>query len=261
MAYVNLERILEVVDRLALTRMIAFDGEGHTVDSAEVDSKVQLCEVITALVQNTSGTLRIEAWQAPHPRQPGQRKADAPKVERLSWHVRGLLGSAAQPAAPQPIAGPGAPAPVVAAPSLSADDAVRLARAEWDAQQLRQRIADLEAATDDQDDDQDDDSNTAGPDLSRPLFGMSGDQTFNVLSGLREILAPLVRPGPAQPIGAPPPVTDAERRLMDAFKRFAAAQPAEAQSVVDQLLSNFGADPTPSNGQQAQTTADHEGNG
>lgn len=241
--YFTLAHIIEVVDRLNLTRMIAFDGEGHTIDSAEFDTDTELVDRITELVGNASGTIRLECWQAPHPRKPGQTKAEAAKVERCAWRVRGTFGAAAAAAAE--VAHPAQRETVTTAPVMDVATAVKVARMEWELERLRLDLA----AYDESDGDEGDEGPepVAAAVVEKGLLGMSGDQTFQFLSGLKEIVVPMLSPGQrtvgAVPAG--PSVSAQELQMIEAFKRFQQAMPEQAGSLVTELMTNFGPNAKP----------------
>lgn len=244
MGYTSLDRVVEVIDRLGLTRMIAYDGNGHTLDHAETESAKELVDLVDDLVRNTSGTMRIEAWQAAPPKVPGQRKGDAPKVERCAWHVRGLLGAGAAPAAQDRAETP-APAPK----GTDVETAVQMARLAWQVEllqsQLKEQATD-DGSTDDGTDDDDDDG--------KGLFGMTGDQTFQVLGGLKELVAPLLTPL-AQRIGGLPPgaapapsapgISAGELQVLEAFRKFRQAQPETADGLLSELMGTYGPNAKP----------------
>jgi len=243
MGYTSLDRVVEVIDRLGLTRMIAYDGNGHTLDHAETDSAKELVDLVDDLVRNTSGTMRIEAWQAAPPKVAGQRKADLPKVERCAWHVRGLLGAGAAPVA---LDRAETPAPVPKGADV--ETAVQMARLTWQVELLQSQLKAKDADVPDDPDDDDDDSGNGG------LFGMTGDQTFQVLGGLKELVAPLLTPL-AQRIGGLPPgaapapsapaVSAGELQVLEAFRKFRQAQPETANGLLSELMDSYGPNAKP----------------
>jgi len=242
MAYTTLDQVLTVIDRLGMTRMAAFDGDGHTIDTAEVSTDTELMELVEQLVANNSGTIRLECWQAPHPRKAGETKAEAKKVERLSWRVRGTFGTAADPGSVPP-----APAAVVEKVvhrgGMDVETAVAHARMEWTVEALRAEVKQLREEDTDEEDD------APAPALPSTLFGMSGEQTFQLLSGLRDIVVPLLSPGGRAPqaIGAAPApqLTAQELELFQAFRKFGQEQPDEAKGVIETLMSTYGPNAKP----------------
>lgn len=252
--YASLDHITQAIDRLNLTHMAAYDGDGHTIDTAQTNTDTELVDLVTELVNNHSGTIRLECWQAPPVRQVGQRKADVPKVERLSWRVRGLLGSAVPPVATPERSEPSRPAP--AAPSLhqDVDRAIAHARMEWEFERLKIEVKELRALDDDDDDDDDREPERAAPALPDKLFGMTGDQTFQILQGLGNLLG---RNGQQTIAGTganngQPQLTAQELELFQAFRRFAQQRPDDAKATIETLMSQFGPNAAPqpeSNGQ------------
>lgn len=241
MAQTSLEHALRVVDQIGLTHMMAYDATGHTLEHHDGDDKGALAERIRECVANNSGLIRIDAWQSAPARQVGQRKADVPKVERVTWHIRGTLGI---PSVGAPVAVPVAAA--AAAPSQPVDVSAMIATAVAQAtlqlkvEFLQAKVKEYEEAP--EEDEPDEEPEPVGFDHSKPLFGMTGEQTFNLLSGLKDLI-----PGarPAATIGAAPQLSAQEAELWAAFKRFAAAQPDVAKQVMDDVLTHYGPNAKP----------------
>jgi len=252
MAHMHLDRVLEVVKSTGCTRMAAYDTSGYCIDQVEVDAAALLVEEIEDLVRNTSGTIRLDCWNAAPPKVPGTRKADQPKAERFTFHVRGQLGQAV--AAPERATRPrgDANAEAVKYPTTDVETAVHMARMEWRLELLTEKLKERDEYEDPDEPDEPDE-----PPAPAGLFGMSPDQTFQFLSGLKEVVQPLLSPLAGRIAGTPPApaaapsLTDLERKLLEAFKRMAKEQPDTAQSIAQELLNNFGdqpKEPAPANG-------------
>jgi len=239
MATMTLERALEVIRTTGCSRMAAYDSANFPIDHVEAETVAQLCDEITDLIGNTSGTVRLECWAPAPPKVPGTRKAEQPKTERFVFHVRGLLGATSAPANRTE---PARVDEMTGTVDVRISTAVTMARQSWELEQLRTRLAEL---SEPDDDDDDDDQDEPPAPANAGLFGMSPEQTFQVLGGLKELVAPLLQPLAGRPItGQPaaPALTETEQRLMAAFKRFAAAQPDQAHAIASELLTNFGED-------------------
>lgn len=247
--YTSLDHITTAIDRLNLTRMAAYDGDGHTIDTAETDTDTALIDLVTELVNNNSGTIRLECWQASQPRAAGQRKADMPKVERLSWRVRGLLGSAV-PAVATTVERPEPVRSVERHANVDIERELSHARMAWEFERVKVELKELREQDDD--DDGGDEPDAPAPALPERLFGMSGDQTFEIISKLLGSFRPQTVAG--TPPGSPA-LTAQELELFQAFRRFAQQRPDDAKATIATLMEQFGPNAT------APATTNPESNG
>ncbi len=258
MALTTIDQARAVVTRMGLTRFHAYDSAGNTLEHAETETAGELCDLLDELVRNNSGTMRVEAWQAAPVRKVGQRKADMPKanVERMAWHIRGLLGAPVVIGGTQPRAEAAAPATGI----LDVETAVKVARMEWENARLQQA---LDAALADAGDEPDEPEQPATPQPVAGLFGMTPQQTYELLAPLSKAVLPLLTSklipqpigGTGAPVATPTPagVSAEEMEMLQAYRRFQAIMPEEAKGTREQLLNNFGENPTPgSHGSAAQ---------
>lgn len=257
MALTTVDQARAVITRMGLTRFHAYDSAGNTLEHAETETAGELCDLLDELVRNNSGTMRVEAWQASPVRKVGQRKADMPKVnvERLAWHIRGLLGA--------PVVTGGATVRTeAAAPAtgiLDVETAVKVARIEWENARLQQALEDALA---DDGEEPDEPEQPAAPQPVAGLFGMTPAQTYELLSPLSKAVIPLLTskliPQPIGGTGSPVASSTAsgvsaeEMELLEAFRRFQATMPDEAKGTREQLLSTFGKPQPASDGSAAQ---------
>lgn len=250
MALTTIDQARAVVTRMGLTRFHAYDSAGNTLEHAETETAGELCDLLDELVRNNSGTMRVEAWQAAPVRKVGQRKADMPKanVERLAWHIRGMLGA--------PVVTGGAPVRTeAAAPAtgiLDVETAVKVARMEWENARLQQALDDA-LADDDDEPDEPEQAATAPPVAG--LWGMTPQQTHELLLPISKAIVPLLTSklipqpigGTGAPVATPTPsgVSAEEMEMLQAFRRFQATMPEEAKGTREQLLNTFGQQPAP----------------
>jgi hypothetical protein len=130
---------------------------------------------------------------------------------------------------------------------MDVETAVSMAKMQWELDLLRKEAAAAEVPDDDDgDDDQDEKSG-----IPSTLFGMTGEQTFQLLNGLKEMLPTLVGGKAAAPrtLGATPAapapaagsaITAEDAALLEAIRNYKAAMPDTATAHIDALLTNFG---------------------
>ena len=229
--------------------MHAFDASGDAVIHVDCKTKADLQDNLREVVANNSGVLTLNVWSDVPPRQPGKsQKETAAKVSRLSWKVRGTFGDPVATNPAQPVAERREqPAPVDV--NKLVEEKVEAIRLQLQLDAANARIKELEA--DDGDDDDDEQPVNGASGIPATLFGMSGDQTHAILNKAIDGIGALIAGVPAQRSIAGGPVaqpTAMELQVLEAMRRFQAAEPETANAILEQLMAKHGPNATASDG-------------
>ncbi len=248
MSYQSQAYVLQQAERLIMRQYRAWDAANLLCDCGEFATTEELVQALRDLFKHTTGTLRLELQQEQTARAPGTRKADAPKAHRLEVNVR--CGPESSTTVPAPMAIPEAPKTVTG--TQDAAMAVALARLQWENEQLRRDLNEyLEDGDDEEEEEPVDDDDGEGNQEEQRLFGMSGEQTHQLLNKWTDNLVGLLKPGQAiqgtkdAAKGTDPAApNDIEQKLLEAMRNFYKVAPEDAQAVAMDLMKNFGDEAT-----------------
>lgn len=251
----SIERIADIIKAHDLDVLVVYAADGAKLDYTEGTD-----DAVTALMlipESFDGIVTVEAYKAERGTVRG-KKAQADKPFR--WKVQGK--TAAPMAAP--VAAPAQVVKEVSVPDVkSMNDAAqsradaqiaehRRETAEAEAAELRGRIAALEAELDEVGDDDDDDEPEA---MGAPSWIHDKETVLQMIGAVKDLFRPNV---PAPPVAKEQGVTDTERQLLQAFRRFSASMPEQAKQTTETLLTNFGEQAPPPAPTNTETNDDGE---
>lgn len=236
----SIERIQTIVGQHDLDVLIVYASDGSKLDYVE-GSPDDVCTALALIPESFDGIVTAEAYKAQKGTVRG-KKADADKPFR--WKIQGRTTPPTQAA---PMAAPVVKeitVPDIASLKGAAESRADARIAEHqmqaalnEAAELRGRLAVLEAETEDAEvveDDEDDEPMGIPP----TAWFFQEDATMRMMGALKDLFRPS-----ASAVPATSGITDDERKMLTAFRKFKAARPDDAKSTEETLFQHFGEDP------------------
>jgi len=241
----SVQRIQAIIESCELDVLVATATDGSKLD--HVTGSVQDLKAAVALMDESfEGPFFLEGYKSTNANKVG-RKADTDKPFR--WKMAGVAKAMAQQ--------PQTRVETVRTPDL---ESIRLAAergadariaehgrtaAENEAAELRARVVELEMELGEVDDEEEEEEEDMG---SAPWYA-DEEKTLRMMGAFRDLFASLgAKPAARVPQDAQ--VSNEERELLEAFRRFKESRPNDAENTKEQLLAAYGQKQPAANEQQ-----------
>lgn len=236
----SVSHIQAIIERVQLDVLVAYATDGTKLDQIDGDVR-ELQAAVELMNESFEGPFYVEAYKSSNASARG-RKADTEKPFR--WKMAGVSKaplSAAPPAQPitKEVRVPDTES-IRTAEEQRANASIaefKLAQAENDAAELRARVAELEMELEEVD--EEDEPETGMMAAPQPWWE-SEEKMMKMMGTLRDLLQGPQKPAPAVP--KEEGITEEERQLLQAYRKFEQQRPEDAKNTRETLLSNFGSD-------------------
>ncbi len=236
----SVERVQRIIEAAELDVLVATATDGSKLDMVEGNVR-DLQAAVALMDESFEGPFYIEGSRSAMRGKSGRRTADD---KPFRWKMAGIAKVNAATAAQVRTETVKVPDVESIRKASDAHADARIAeherqRAEDEAAELRAKVKDLElqlGVMDAVEDDDDDDDTMEGAPL--PWYA-DEEKTLRMMGAFRDLIGGITgKAAPAVP--KTEGVSDDERQLLQAFRKFKAARPEDAEQTKSALLANFG---------------------